>query len=115
MAAALTALYDEDCGLCDRSVTWLTTRVVGVEFVGMRGEGETNESIVVRSADTEWRGELAVARLLRASHSIRWRAVGTVLSWWGVRHLARPVYRWIAAHRGPISARMGWQACRVRS
>lgn len=111
---ALTALYDEDCGLCDRSVSWLEPRVRNVQFVGMRGEGHPNESIVVRSASREWHAEHAVAALLRHAHRAHLRALGTMLEWPGVRHLARPAYRWVADHRSQISARMGWQACRVR-
>jgi len=114
MTVRTVALYDQDCGLCERSVAWLEPRVRDVEFVGMQSQGEQNESLVIRSGSTEWHGELAVAKVLRMARARRWRAVGTVLSWWGVRHLARPVYRWVANHRAQISARMGWQACRVR-
>lgn len=110
----LTALFDEDCGLCDRCVSWLEPRVRNVQFVGMRGEGQTSESIVVRSASKEWHAEHAVAALLRNAHHAHLRALGAMLEWPGVRHLARPIYRWIADHRSQISARMGWQACRVR-
>ena len=111
---ALTALYDEDCGLCDRCVSWLEPRVRNVQFVGMRSEDEPSESLVVRSTAGEWRAEQAVAVLLQHAHGRQWRAVGTVLGLPGVRHLARPVYRWVADHRSQISARMGRQACLVR-
>jgi predicted DCC family thiol-disulfide oxidoreductase YuxK len=109
----LVALYDEDCGVCDHCVSWLETRVGNVRFVGMRGEAQASESLVVRSALREWHAEHAVAALLRRSHARSWRAVGVVLEWPGVRHVAKPTYRWVANHRSQISERLGWQACRV--
>ena len=112
--ADLTVLYDEDCGLCDHSVSWLEPRVLGVRFVGMRGEGQASESLVVRSEAGEWRAEAAVAMLLRSATRRWWRAVGVLLGLPVIRSVAGVVYRWVAAHRSQISARMGWQACRVR-
>lgn len=110
-STTLTVLYDGDCGLCDRCVTWLEGRVHGVEFAPM--QDEVHESLVVRDGVREWRAEIAVARLLRQADLRRWRAAGLILGWWGIRHLARPIYRWVAAHRAQISSRMGWQACRL--
>lgn len=111
--APVIALYDADCGLCDRCVTWLEQRATDVTFVTMQSQGEVNESLVVRAEQREWRAEQAVAILLRHCRARTWRIVGSVLGWWGIRHLAHPIYQWVARHRSRISERMGWRACRL--
>ena len=69
--------------------------------------GETSaDAIVVTSDGASWTAVEAVAAVLeRSGRSGRAMAVGLRIP--GVHGLAGLVYRWVAGHRGQISARLG--------
>ena len=113
MPTHLIAYFDEDCGVCEHSVTWLRRRATDVEFTGMLAAGRPHDALVVSDGSHEWSAQAAVAVLLRNCSGRHWRLLGSILGWWGVRRIAGVVYRWVAAHRAAISARLGWTVCRV--
>jgi len=55
-------------------------------------------------------GERAVAAALRRCRRPA-RAIGVVIDAPGIRVLTARVYRWVAAHRARLSARLGLRAC----
>ena len=109
----LTVWFDDDCGVCSMSVRWLLGRTdASVRFRPNRELDDqallatSADAIVVTSDGASWTAVEAVAAVLERSG--RWgRAMAFGLRIPGVHGLAGLVYRWVAGHRGQISARLG--------
>lgn len=112
----LTVWFDDDCGVCSMSVRWLLGRTdASVRFRPNRELDDealvatAADAIVVTSDGRSWTAVAAVAAVL--DRSGRWgRAMAFGLRLPGVHALAGLVYRWVAGHRGQISARLGLAA-----
>lgn len=106
----MKVFYDNDCGLCTRSMSWLSDRSSGVSFHPL----ETASSSVVVELDdgTTLRSARAVAALLRTCGGA-WGIVATAMLWPGVRSVSELCYRIVAANRSRISRRFGWTSCAV--
>ena len=112
----LTVWFDDDCGVCSMSVRWLLGRTdASVTYRPNRELDDlvllatSADAIVVTTAGRSWTAVDAVAAVLeRAGRSGRAMAFGLRLP--GVHALAGLVYRWVAGHRGQISARLGLAA-----
>ena len=116
----LTVWFDDDCGLCGTAVRWAATRT-GPDVVWRPNReladpvlaGTAADAIVVTMGASAWSGVEAVGRIL-ARTGLLGRLTSRLLDLPGVRALAGAGYRWVAAHRAAISARLGLTACAVR-
>jgi predicted DCC family thiol-disulfide oxidoreductase YuxK len=116
-------LYDEDCGICVATATWLATRVapsrLGLLALGdveddpriaalVQGRPLTATLHFVRSDDTILTGARAV---LAAGRVVpRWRFLAALFDHRIGHMLLEPVYRQIAAHRRQIGRALGLPA-----
>lgn len=103
-------LYDDDCGLCAKCVSWFAKRIPNAEFVP---QSQPSRSVVVVLDDVEIEEGAALAALFAASGG-PWRLFGALLSVRYVQTLVSGVYRVVAANRTRISRALGWETCRVR-
>lgn len=122
-ATSVTFVYDGDCGFCTRCAEFAQRRVptsatitpwqaVDLRTLGLT-EAECDRAVQwVEPGRAPLAGPDAIAALLRSSHR-RWRAVGRLLGFRPVRALARPTYRWVAAHRHRMPG--GTAACALPS
>jgi hypothetical protein len=112
----VTVWFDDDCGVCSASVRWLMKRTdATVEFRPNRElddeklRASSSDAIVVTDADDSWTAVDAVAIVLDRSGRLgRLAAFGLRLP--GVHAVAGVVYRWVAANRARLSARLGLAA-----
>ena len=115
-ADACTVWYDDDCGLCSAVVRRLAPRTdAGVAWRANRDLADpvlirtAADAIVVTAGSSAWTGVEAVRRIL-ARTGWAGRCTARVLDLPGVRAVAGVGYRWVAAHRSTISARLGLPA-----
>src|SRR5690242_11266967 len=105
-------VYDGDCAFCTRCARWLAARARGVRVVawqtldlaevGLTEQQVSAAAYWVDGADVE-HSEVAVARALMACGT-GFAVLGRLLLLPGVRRLAGMGYRFVARHRGRISA-----------
>lgn len=102
-----TLLYDPDCGFCTRAAGWLrgfgTTSAVdplapSSADLGVDLDRATREVPFVHDDGRVVYGAAAIAAALVRCRQ-PWATAGRVLGWAPTQVLARPVYRWVAAHR----------------
>lgn len=105
-------LYDDDCGLCTRSVRWLCGRTSGVDFSPMEDGSEESAVVLLLSDGTKIEGAQAVATVLKTCGR-PWDLVGAVMQLPAMRVLASAVYKVVARNRTMISRSMGWGACAI--
>jgi len=112
----LTVWFDEDCGVCSASVRWLMQRTdSSVTFRPNRELDDpallatSSDAIVVTAGDESWTAVDAVATILERSGRLG-RCAASGLRFPGVYGLAGVVYRWVAANRARLSARLGLAA-----
>ncbi|CAB4608149.1 unannotated protein [freshwater metagenome] len=109
----VTVWFDEDCGVCSASVRWLMKRTdSSVTFRPNRELDDTAllsasaDAIVVTASGESWTAIEAVATILDRSGWLgRVGAFGLRLP--GIHAVAGLVYRWVAANRARLSARLG--------
>lgn len=120
MNRTLTVWFDDDCGLCGTVVRWAASRT-GPDVVWRPNRdlvdpvlvGTAADAIVVTAGPSAWSGVEAIGRVLARTGALG-RVAARLLDLPGARPLAGVVYRWVAAHRAAISARLGLTACAVR-
>lgn len=114
-----TLVYDADCGLCTAGVRLLSRLDCDVEVVPstvwIRAHPEharrCEDAILLVVGDGRvLESERAVAATLRRCRRPA-RAIGVAIDAPGIRVLAARAYRWVAAHRAALSARLGLRAC----
>ena len=115
----LIVLYDQQCGLCDRSAAWLARRNshgrlllapnqgVTAKIAG-EPEGGENTGLVAWQGSRRLVGAPALAAALKALGGI-WGVAGCLLDALP-EPLANGAYRLVAARRHRISAACGWVA-----
>jgi predicted DCC family thiol-disulfide oxidoreductase YuxK len=115
----LIVLYDQQCGLCDRSAAWLARRNsqgrlllapnqgVTATIAG-EPEGGENTGLVAWQGSRRFVGAPALAAALKALGGI-WSVAGWLLDALP-SPLANGAYRLIAARRQRISTACGWVA-----
>jgi predicted DCC family thiol-disulfide oxidoreductase YuxK/GNAT superfamily N-acetyltransferase len=107
-------LYDGDCGFCETSAHWLERHArspapveawqhADLVRLGLSAE-ECAEAVLWVNDGHREVGPAAVAAYLRSAPS-GWRTAGRLLQAPVAQHVARPVYRWAAQHRGSLPAR----------
>jgi len=109
----ITVWFDEDCGVCSASVRWLLKRTdSSVTFRPNRELDDaallsaSADAIVVTAEGKSWMAIEAVAAILdRSGWAGRAAAFGLRLP--VVHGIAGLVYRWVAANRARLSARLG--------
>jgi len=112
----VTVWFDDDCGVCSASVRWLMKRTDSSVIFRPNRElddaallSASYDALVVTAGGESWTAIAAVATILDRSGWLgRGAAFGLRLP--GVHALAGLVYRWVAGHRGQISARLGLAA-----
>lgn len=109
----LTVWFDDDCGVCSTSVRWLlkytdssVTFRPNRELDDAELRNVSSDAIVVTAAGESWTAVDAVATLLDRSGRLG-RAAAFGLRLPGIHGLAGVVYRWVAANRARLSARLG--------
>lgn len=115
MMADATLIYDGECGMCSRAVTWFETRAGDrLELLACQdpvrerdypqiSRTQCMESMWLVMADgTRYAGEQALGPLLRLMPRWRWLAWFCELP--GVRHASPFIYRIIVRNRYVISA-----------
>jgi predicted DCC family thiol-disulfide oxidoreductase YuxK len=108
--------FDDDCGVCSASVRWLMKRTDSSVIFRPNRELEdaallsaSSDAIVVTAGGESWTAIAAVATILDRSGWLgRVGAFG--LRFPGSAAMAGLVYRWIAANRARLSARLGLAA-----
>ncbi len=100
-------IYDGDCAVCTRLATWAAARgnvpiapwqSLDLEPLHLTEEDVRAAAWWVDGAGRQFRGERAVAKAMVARGG--WTVpFGVLLDLPGVRHLARPVYRFVARNR----------------
>jgi predicted DCC family thiol-disulfide oxidoreductase YuxK len=103
-------LYDDDCGVCARSVAWLARRTTGVVFAPL--DGPADAVVVLTDDATTLTGAPAIAAVL-ARTAGPWRYAGRVIATPGVSSIAAVAYRLVARNRHRISRTLGWGSCPV--
>lgn len=119
---APTLVYDGDCGICQASVRLLRSLGCRAEMVPSAVWVRDHPSDAARCADAvlfvEGGGEVLAGERAIAAALRRVRRPGplaaAVLDARGIRPLAGRVYRWVAANRARLSARLGLDACATR-
>lgn len=114
----LTVFYDGSCGLCLATVSWALARdrdralqplpfqdEAAQRMLGPHSARAAEELHVWSQREGLRAGADAIAAMLDRLPGWRW--AGALLAWPPVRVIARPVYRWVAAHRA------GWRSCSV--
>lgn len=112
----VTVWFDDDCGVCSASVRWLRKRTDPTvtfrpnrELDNEQLRASASDAIVVTDADDSWTAIDAVAVILERSGRFgRLAAFGLRLP--VVHAVAGVVYRWVAANRARLSARLGLAA-----
>jgi uncharacterized protein YqjF (DUF2071 family)/predicted DCC family thiol-disulfide oxidoreductase YuxK len=112
----VTVWFDDDCGVCSASVRWLMKRTDSLVIFRPNRELEdaallsaSSDAIVVTAGGESWTAIAAVATILDRSGWLgRVGAFG--LRFPGIHATAGLVYRWIAANRARLSARLGLAA-----
>jgi predicted DCC family thiol-disulfide oxidoreductase YuxK len=105
--------YDDDCGLCTRSVRWLALRTSGVEYEKLsEGLGEQSAVLLETEDGAHLHGVDAISVVLRQCGT-PWRAVGSALLLPGVAQLSAKGYRLVARNRSRISRKLGWGVCEI--
>lgn len=112
----MTVWFDDDCGVCSASVRWLVSRTdPSVTFRPNRELSDdqlratAHDAIVVTTSDGAWTAVDGVAVILERTGILgRIGAFGLRIP--GLHGLAGVVYRWVAANRARISARLGLAA-----
>lgn len=112
----VTVWFDDDCGVCSASVRWLRKRTDPTvvfrpnrELDNEQLRASASDAIVVTDADESWTAVDAVAIVLDRSGRLgRLAAFGLRLP--VVHAVAGVVYRWVAANRARLSARLGLAA-----
>ena len=116
----LTVWFDDDCGVCSASVRRLLAHTdATVVFRANRELDDdalatlASDALVVTADGRSWTAVDAVALILdRSGRAGRVAALGLRLP--GVHALAGLIYRWVAANRARLSARLGLAAgCRL--
>ena len=112
----LTVWFDDDCGVCSASVRWLMTRTdSSVVFRPNRELDDaallaaSSDALIVTADSASWTAVDAVAAILDRS-GLMGRAAAFALRLPVVHGVAGLVYRWVAANRARISARLGLAA-----
>jgi predicted DCC family thiol-disulfide oxidoreductase YuxK len=101
-------LYDDDCGVCTRSVTWLAKRTTGVVFAPL--DGPADAVVVVADDGKTLTGAPAIAAVL-ARTTGQWRHAGRVIDTPGVSTITAVVYHFVARNRHRISRTLGLGSC----
>ena len=122
----LTVVYDQDCGVCSATASWLVARDPSIKLVGNGAETlpagvareETGETVFVvdEATGAQWKRAEAIAKLLRGLpgwRSLGYRILGVVLSLPVVRWFARIGYDNFARRRHRVSAALGMGVCKV--
>ncbi|PWU23799.1 MAG: hypothetical protein C5B48_07960 [Candidatus Rokuibacteriota bacterium] len=122
----VVVIYDASCALCVKSVTWISRHVVRgeIEFLPCQAaERRARFPLMEERACMEaMQLVLPDGRVLAGAAAApeifcrlrRWRWLATVLRWPGARHLAQPVYGWIARRRYQLSALLRQRHDRAR-
>jgi len=100
-------VFDDSCPMCSAAARWVgkKTAIVPVpasawkENLNGIGQRELAASVWVVGHGAPKSESLAVARILRRSHSSVLRLIGRVVALWGMRHVANVIYRWVARNR----------------
>ena len=116
----LTVWFDDDCGVCTAAVTRLRPRVDATvtfrpnrDLVDPALRTVAEDAIIVTSdAGAVLTAVPAVAAVLRRGRRGE-RFVAALLDLPVIRSLAAIGYRWVAANRAAISARLGLKACAI--
>ncbi len=123
MSAALTVLYDADCGICTHTARLLRRLDHGrrLDLVALQAATDLleappidalREALHVRDAAGRWTfGGAAFVRIGQELPVLR--PVALVAALPGVRRLVEPAYRLVAGNRHRISGWLGLKACRV--
>ena len=112
----VTVWFDDDCGVCSASVRWLMNRTDSSVIFRPNRELDDDalrsasaDALVVTADGQSWTAIEAVATILDRSGWLgRVGAFGLRLP--GIHGLAGLVYRWVAANRARLSARLGLAA-----
>jgi len=115
-SGGVTVWFDDDCGVCSASVRWLRKRTDPTvafrpnrELDNEQLRASASDAIVVTDADDSWTAIDAVAIILdRSGRFGRLAAFGLRLP--VVHAVAGVAYRWVAANRARLSARLGLAA-----
>ncbi|WP_425486865.1 thiol-disulfide oxidoreductase DCC family protein [Microbacterium rhizomatis] len=119
---SLTLVFDGDCAFCSRAVTWLGGHVsftaqpwqfADIEELGLSLQQVESSVWLLENGRSPVGGADAFALLFSRARMRRWRIVGALMRWRGIRHAARLSYRWIARHRNQMPG--GTPACAVVS
>lgn len=119
-----TFIYDGDCSVCERAVTWLEPRGDGsVEFAPASAEmlrragvtaAEADEAAVLVTTDGRvFAGALAFGEVLRRSDAYDRRLAGRLLLEQPSKQVAGWVYAWVAKNRHRLTGR-GGGVCGIR-
>jgi predicted DCC family thiol-disulfide oxidoreductase YuxK len=122
LVRSVLVLYDGDCGICERSATWLThldaRRRLEIRPLQSAAALVTDapavdvmrEAIHVRLADGTWRrgGDAVLAALEELPG---WRVAARLVRRTPLNRLVEPVYDLVARNRWTISRRLGLEAC----
>ncbi len=112
----VTVWFDDDCGVCSASVRWLMKRTDSSVIFRPNRElddaalrSASSDALVVTAGGESWTAIAAVATILDRSGWLG-RGAAFGLRFPGVHAMAGLVYRWIAANRARLSARLGLAA-----
>jgi len=108
-------LYDGECPMCLRARDWLAARIPANRLRLMPCQDADRPRLAPQVSDADClsamqlvlpdgavlAGEQAFPTLLRMTR--RYGALAVILGWPGMRHLAPPIYRWVARHRMRLS------------
>ena len=108
--AAITLIYDGDCGFCRRSLDWgqrnLTAfpRAIASSSDEAKAAGLTEkqlaESIWIIGTEKPLGAAEAASLILRMQPNLLWRALGIAMTIWPFSRIAKAVYFWVARNRG---------------
>ncbi len=108
--AAVTLIYDGDCGFCGRCLSWgqrnLTAfpRAIPSSSAEAKNQGlsqqQLEDSIWIVGAGEPLGAARAAAFILKLQPNVLWRIAGLLMSIWPISYFAKKVYFWVAKNRG---------------